>query len=881
MSWLHRLRNRWREDDLARDFDAELRFHLDARTEANLRRGMTPEDAAREARRHLGNLTRAREEMRAARVATWFDGLGADVRHGIRVFAHHPLLTCLAVLTLSLGIGANAAIFSVCEAVLLRPLPYSGAERLVVLLDGRLEDRTVTTPTIPELLDVRASARSFDALTFFDTRDFQLAGGEEPERAVGARIEASFFSTLGVRPALGRLFDDVDSRSGNAAIVVLGSGLWRRNFGADPAVVGRTLTINGEPCQIIGVLPDSFSFAFLSSASIDLFLPYPTSPDYMSRSGQFANVRRVSAIARLAPGVALEGAAAELAATSATIAAAHPELYPLHGDPDPGYLMTARPLRELLTRNSRPVLLLLFGAVAVLLLVASVNTAQFLLAQAIEREPELALRTALGADRGRLIRQFVTEALLLAGTGGLLGMVNALWLIRVLIPLVPRATPVIGTIGLDAPVLAFLLLVTIATAIASVLAPVLRTPRGSLAGRLGTRGTDAGRGRLRQVLIATEVALSVVLLVCAGLLLRSLFELQRAQGGFVVDGVTVLRMRGMSNGGPSTGDLYQRYLAQVAGIAGIEGAGVSSSVLPGRPGVSFTIVGDANAPARAAAQQQASYQIVSGGYFGVLGIPLEAGRLFTDDDTSVRPPVAIVNREMARRFWADGSPVGRQIRAGEGPRAATMTIVGVVGNVRPPFQVGEVPQIYVSYRQQSEPNIVLTVRTASRTPAPVAAIKRAIWSVEPRQAVFDVDSLESQLALAMTSQRALARLLAGFAALALAMSISGVYTVITYLVYRRFREIAIQRAIGATGRDVMWSLARPTLGWTFAGLITGAAGAVACSRGLRAAVTGVVPLNLSLTTAVAAAYLCVVVLAIAAAARGALRIDPAVALRAE
>jgi putative ABC transport system permease protein len=881
MSWLRRLRNRWREDDLARDFDAELHFHLDARTEANLRRGMTPEDAAREARRHLGNLTRAREEMRAARVATWFDGLGADVRHGIRVFAHHPLLTCLAVLTLSLGIGANAAIFSVFEAVLLRPLPYSGAERLVVLLDGRLEDRTVTTPTIPELLDVRGSVRSFDALTFFDTRDFQIAGGEEPQRAVGARIEASFFSTLGVRPALGRLFDDVDSRNGNAAIVVLGSGLWRRNFGADPAVVGRTLLINGEPCRIIGVLPDSFSFAFLSSASIDLFLPYPTSSDYMSRSGQFANVRRVSAIARLAPGVALEGASAELATASHAIATAHPELYPVHGGADPGYVMTARPLRELLTRNSRPVLLLLIGAVAVLLLVASVNTAQFLLAQALEREPELALRTALGAGRGRLIRQFVTEALLLASAGGLLGLANALWLIRVLTPLVPRATPVIGTIGLDAPVLAFLLLVTIATAIASVLAPALRTPRGSLAGRLGTRSTDADRGRLRQVLIATEVALSVVLLVCAGLLLRSLFELQRAQGGFVVDGVTVLRMRGMSGGGPSTGDLYQRYLAQVAGIAGIEAAGVSSSVLPTRPGVSFTIVGDANAPARAAAQQQASYQIVSGGYFGVLGIPLEAGRLFTDDDTSARPPVAIVNREMARRFWADGSPIGRQIRAGEGPRAATMTIVGVVGNVRPPFQVGEVPQIYVSYRQQSEPNIVLTVRTLSRTSAPIAAIKRAIWSVEPRQAVFDVDSLESQLALATNSQRALARLLAGFAALALAMSISGVYTVITYLVCRRFREIAIRRAIGATGRDVMWSLARPTLGWTLAGLIAGAAGAIAGSRGLRAAVTGVVPLNLSLTTAVAAAYLFVVVLAIAAAARGALRIDPAVALRAE
>jgi putative ABC transport system permease protein len=881
MSWIGRLRNRWREGALARDFDAELRFHLECRTEDNIRRGMTPEEAGQEARRHMGNLTRAREEMRAARVATWLDGLGGDIRHGVRVFARHPLLTCLAVLTLSLGIGANAAIFSVFEAVLLRPLPYPAADRLVVLLDGRTGDRAVMTPTIPELLDVRASTHGFDAFTFFDTRDFQIAGGEEPQRAVGARIDASFFSMLGVRPALGRLFDEMDARTGNAAIVVLGSGLWRRNFGADPAVVGRTLTINGEGYQIVGVLPDSFSFAFLSSASVDLFLPYPTAADYMSRSGQFANVRRVMAVARLAPGVSLETAGAELATAAAAIAAAHPELYPARGaGGDSRFVMSALPLRELLTRNSRPVLLILIGAVALLLLIACVNTAQFLLAQALEREPELALRTALGAGRARLIRQFVTEALLLAAAGGLLGLGHAIWLTGVLAALMPRATPVIGRIGLDGSVLMFLLFVTVATAGASVLAPALRVPRGAVIGHLGSRGIDAGRGRLRQLLIATEVALSVMLLVCAGLLLRSLFELQRAQGGFTVDGVTVLRMRGMAEGGPSMGNLYQRYLAQLVGIDGIDAVGVSSSVMPGRPGTAFTIIGDASAPT-ATAEQQASYQIVSAGYFRVLGIPLEAGRLFTDDDGVGRPPVAIVNREMARRFWADGNPLGRQIRAGEGPRAATMTIVGIVGNVRPPFQVGDVPQIYVSYRQQSEPSIVLMVRTAPPTPAPVAAIKQAIWSVEARQAVFDVHTLEGQLAQATSNQRAIATLIGGFAALALALSISGVYTVITYLVSRRFKEIAVRRAIGATGGDVMWSLAGPTLVWTLAGLIAGAAGAAAASRALRAAVSGIVPLELSLTAIVAAAYLLVVLLAIGAAARAALRIDPVVALRAE
>ncbi len=265
----------------------------------------------------------------------------------------------------------------------------------------------------------------------------------------------------------------------------------------------------------------------------------------------------------------------------------------------------------------------------------------------------------------------------------------------------------------------------------------------------------------------------------------------------------------------------------------------------------------------------------------MLSIPLEAGRLFTEDDGAGHPPVAIVNREMARRFWPDGNPLGRQIRAGEGPRAATMTIVGIVGNVRPPFQFGDAPQIYVSYRQQSEPNIALMVRTASSAPLPIAAIKQAIWSVEPRQAIFDVHTLEGQLAQATANQRAIATLIGGFAALALALSISGVYTVITYLVSRRYKEIAVRRAIGATGGDVMWSLARPTLVWTLAGLVVGAAAAAAASRVLRAAMSGIVPLEPWLTGLVAVAYLLVVLLAIAAAARAALRIDPVLALRAE
>jgi putative ABC transport system permease protein len=880
MSWFRRLRNRWRESDLTREFDEELMFHLASRTESNVRRGMPPDEAALEARRHLGNLTRAREDMRDVRVLSWLDGLAGDLRHGVRVFARHPILTGLVVVTLSLGIGANAAIFSVFEAVMLRPLPYPAAERLVLLLDQRRDDRGLTSPTIPELMDVRASSRSLDGVTFFDTRDFQIIGSDEPQRVIGARIEATFLSLLGVRPQLGRTFDEEDLRSGNTAIVLLGNALWRRNFGSDPAVVGRTVNINGSAHEIVGVLPETFSFGYLSSASVDLYVPYPASPEYMSRTGQFANVRRVNALARLAPGVSLETASLELERIAGSMALAHPDLYgPSAPGVEPGFTIAAKPLRDALTQNSRPVLLMLVGAVALVLLIACVNTAQFLLAQAIEREPEVAVRSALGARRGRLIRQFVSEALLLAGAGGLLGLVQALWLMRVLRGLVPRGTALVGQIELDGRVVLFLLAVTILTALACALVPALRFSQPNLATRLDTRGAGRSRGRLRHTFIAIEVAMSVVLLASAGLLLRSLHELQRAQGGFSADRVTIMRIRGIG-GGPPLGDMYARYLAQVAQVSGIDAVGLANGVLPGSPSVSFAIVGDGSDQA-ARTRQQASYQIVSGGYFRALGIPLEAGRLFTDDDAVGRLSVAIVNREMAQRFWRDGNPIGSQIRAGEGPRAATMTIVGVVGNVRPVFQIGDVPQLYVSYRQQSDPNMAFVVRTAPGLDTPIAAIKQAIWSVDSRQAVFGIDRLESLLSEATARQRAIATLIGGFSALALAMSISGIYTVITYLVSRRVKEIAVRRAIGASSGDVMWSLASSTLRWSIAGLAAGVLGAFASSRVLHAAVAGVIPLDATLMAGLTTAYVAVVVLAVAAAARGALRIDPAAALRGD
>ncbi len=881
MSWISRLRNRWRERDLAEEFDDELRFHLQARVEANRRRGLTPGDAEVEARRHLGNMTRAKEEMREARVVTWLDGLGGDLRYGVRMLRRQPLLTCLVVLTLSLGIGANAAIFSVFEAVLLRPLPFAEPNRLVLLIDGNRGERGVTSPTIPELLDVRATSRTLGGVAYFDTRDFQIAGGDEPQRVTGARVDPTLLSMLGVRPERGRLFDQADrtmtSSPSDATIVVLSNGLWRRNFGADPDVVGRTLTLNGASHEIVGILPETFGFEYLGAASVDLYLPYPASPAYTSRAGEFANVRRVNAIARLAPGTTVDAAIAELGGIANAMAAAHPDLYRSRGTGSPsGFFMSAIPLRESLTAHSRPILLMLLAAVGLLLLIACVNTAQFLLAQAIDREPEVAVRAALGAGRGRLVRQFVAEALLLTGAGGMIGVAQAAWLSRTLSGLVPRGTIVVGDVGLDGSALLFLTATTILTGVCCTIVPGLRFSRVDLARRFGTRGASQGRGRLRETFIAAEVAMSVVMLASAGLLLQSLHELQRAQGGFSTDRVSVMRVRGFAQ---QLGDVFARYVDGISAVSGVEAVGAASGVLPGRPGVNFNVVGTAE-DASSETRQQSSYQIVSGGYFSVIGIPLLAGRVFTNDDTTGKPPVAIVNRDLAERYFPGGA-LGRQIRSGEGPRAATMTIVGVVGNVRAPFQIGDVPQLYVSYQQQGEPNMALVVRTAPHTPLPLAQIKQAIWSVDSRQAVFGVGSLEEQVAFATASQRALAILIGGFAILAVGISLSGIYAVITYLVSRRFKEIAVRRAMGATASDVVRSLGAPTLRCTVVGLAAGAIGAFSGARLLRAAVTGVLPLQPSLMSVVTASYFVVVVVVIAVASRGALRIDPAAALRGE
>jgi len=862
---------------IARDFDDELRFHTEMRVDANIRAGMSRPDAEAEASRHMGSTLRVKEDMREARVMCWIQSVAGDFHYGARLLTRRPLVTALAVLTLSLGIGANATIFSLLNAALFQPLPLPDPDRLVAIVDVfTVDGRNEAGPTIPELIDVRKMSPNLEGLSFFDTRDFELSGGDEPVRAFGARVDALFLSALGVRPAYGRFFQQGENLPGQDRVAVITDGLWRRNFGSDPAVVGRNLVLNGVPTTVLGILPTDFSFDYASFEPIEIFVPFPMNDTYTQRSAPFANVRRVTAIARLKQGYEMQMAATELQAISQVLKKDHPELYRNAEGNDIGFSMDIMPLKQAITGRTRPTLMLLFAAVGLVLLIACMNTAQFLLSQWIEREPEVAIRGALGAGRLRLFRQFFAETLILAVLAGIAGLVQVIWLIRALRTFFADAVPVvlIGRIEVDGWVLAFTAVIALGTTIACAFFPAFHLARLQPALKEAARGLASGRSRSRHTLIGIEVAISALLLVIASLLIQSIRELQNVPAGYLADGVLTLRMR-IQGSGPT---VLPQYLERVAAIPGVDSVAVADPSLLGPANVPFSIESRGN-DAATLSQQFAHYRIVSPDYFNTLRIPLVEGRTFTNQDSGGGPPVVIVNQEMARRFWPGRNPIGDRIRAGVGPRAATMTIVGIVGNVLPILREAAEPQIYVSYLQQNEPNQFLLVRSSTSNFVDIAAIKKAIRSVRPEQAMFSIQPLTAVVGRATSDPRMIAGLLGAFASLALFMSVTGVYTVVSYLTSRRTKEIAIRVAVGAKTRDVLRLVGTQTLIATFAGLGFGLVGSIASAAALQRTLAGVMRVEPLTLVLVSGLYLAVVISAICVPALKALRVDPSTVLR--
>ena len=876
----NRFANLWRGRSLERDFDDELRFHLETRIERNLGAGMNRVDAEREALRHVGRLGRAKEGMREARAMVWIEAWGRDLRHGARLWLRQPAVTALAVLTLSLGIGANAVLYSRLYDALMRPLPFPPSDRLVAIVDGfRTTGAFNTNPTVPELLDIRSSTRTLDGVSFFDTRDFQINGGTEPARVFAARVEASLLSLLGARPALGRLFAEGEDRPGRDRVAILTDGLWRANFGGDPAAVGRPIIVNGAPMTIIGVLPPDFAFDYFSPEPIELYVPFPMNDTYMSRTAEFANVRRVVGIGRLKPGNELSVAAVELAALSESLAEAHPGLYRSGSDGRSlGFFMDAVPLQRLVNGRGRSVLLLLTGAAVLVLLLACANTAQFLLARSIERQPEAAIRTALGARHARLVYQFLSESLLLAGAAAVIGVLQAYWLS----PAIGAVLPMRPGGDVDSIALVSAVALTFATTLLFGVFPALLFAGGGRNATNGGRTIGPSRLRTRHALVAFEVAISVVFLVAAVLLLQSLRALHRAPDGYSPADVTVMRMRFVPAGtapGP-TGLTYERYLERIAAVPGVHAAAIADAPLSGGAGVEFAIGGRPD-DAATLSRQLASYRIVSPDYFAVLQIPLLEGRTFRSSDRTGQPAVAIINEQMAREFWPGQSAIGQQLRSGNGPRAASMTVVGVVGNVRPRWLLAPTPQIYVSYLQQSEPSVAVLIRAAAGARLSMPAVKQAIRDVAPQQPVFDIRSMDAIVALPLTQPGMVTRLLTMFALTALILSTMGIYTIVVYLTSRRFKEIAVRRAMGATSSNIMGLLAGPTASWTLAGLAAGVVGAVAIAGTLRATILRTAAIDPVTVGLIAVIYVAIVAPAVLIPAAKALRLDPSAVLRTE
>jgi predicted permease len=870
MSGIRRLINLFRRDALQRELEAEVRFHLESRIASGMRAGLTRDEAEAEARAAFGHVGRITEAMREVRVTTWLESLLQDLRYGARSLARERLSTGAIVAMLALGIGANVAIFTLLNAIWLRPLPYRDAARLVTLEDQftRLGISHVT-PTVPEFLDVRSWNRSFEAMAFLDHRDLLLTGGEEPTRVFGGRVTASFFHVLGARAALGRVFTDLDNQPGHEQVVILSDGLWRRAFAADPAIVGRTILVDRRPHQIVGVLPAGFAFDHPSIGvrePADVYVPFLMSEYYTLRSGSHSHLRRVLALARLREGVTLEAANAEMGVLSRRLALEHPQLYrSAPSGEEMGFGMHLRPLQEAIAGETRTVLLLLLACVAMVLLIACANTAQFLVARALQRQDEVAIRLALGATRRRLVQQFLAEAVGLAVVATVLGLSAAQLLVRVFVALVPTTSPLLATAGVDASVLVFTIALSALTALLFGLLP-------AWTGSKTTRRIVRGRGasvQPRYALVAIEVALSMMLLAGAAVLLRGLVDISLAPRGYSSDGVTVLQLR-LTQPRPDlqqNGALqYEAYLEAIRHIPGVEAA----SVLSGQP-VPLTdadfVVGEHAGDAQTLARQTARL-IVGPDYFRVLRVPLIEGRPFTLDDRSGRPAVAIITEDIARRLWPEGGAVGRQLRL---PRPTT--IVGVVGSTRMSSVVTTMtPQIYVPSLQVWEPNASLWVRTAAGVDPPIQAIKQAIWSVASDQAVFNIRSMEQMLSTSVAEPRFRTMLVGAFAALALVLSAAGIYGLVAYLVSRRTREIAIRAAIGATQRDLYWLVSRQTMLSTCLGLLAGIAASFVAVRALtRFAGAG----RLDTTTIIGLALIYVAIAAVATwvPARRACRLD--------
>ncbi len=807
------------------------------------------------------------------------ENFGRDLRLAVRVLAKSPGFTAAAVLCLGLGIGAVAAVFGVFDAVLLRALPFHQPDRIVGVL-GQDERNPRLPLSMPEFLDLRDQRGVFSQVAAGNAAFVNLTGVDEPAQLLGAYASAGFFPLLGVQPALGRTFRPEEEVAANRHAVVLTDGIWRRRFGADPRVIGRKVTLSDQPYTVIGVLKDDFH-AGIFPAEPDLWLPLTVATGKLPPR----DFRGLTVTARLAPGVSVGTAVAAMNALSERYKRDFPQTYRGRH----AWHLVPVPLFELLVGNVRLGLTVLFAAVGLVLLIACANVANLMLARATAREKEVALRTALGAGRAGLIRQFLTEALVLAGAGAALGLLLAWWALKGLVALNPQKLPRLHEIALGGRAVAFTAVVAVATAIAFGLVPALR---GSRAGhdllKEGGKTSSVGTGRhgLRSALVVAEIALSLVVLVGAGLVIRSVQRIEQVDPGFNAPGVLTFQVflsPGKYIKDPDRAAIAARLLDRLRALPGVARTGLVNSLPLGQVRVLIDALIENHPLAPNESAPQVDWRSASPGYFEAMGIPLVAGRVFADSDAAGTPGVAVVDDSLARRFWPNESPLGKRLRLDTGSGQVNwLTVVGVVKNVRAlGLDVDAGQEIYTPFAQVPRQLLAFAVRTSGDPLALVNAARQAVHGVDANLPVEKVSMMTEVVERSLVGRRSYAILLALFAAVALALVSVGVYGVMSYTVVRRVQEIGIRMALGARRAAVLQMVVTQGMALAGVGIGLGLALALASSRLVQSLLFDVSSTDVPTFAAVTATLLALALLACWLPAMRATRIDPMVALRAD
>jgi putative ABC transport system permease protein len=876
-----------RDTELAAEMDSHLQMHI----ADGVRSGLSPEEARRQALLALGGVDQTIENYRDRRGFPVFEAVIQDLRFGLRMLRKNPGFTAVAVLTLALGIGANTAIFSVVNAVLLRPLPFDQPDALVKLYHTPPQ---VSFPGIAtfalspaNFLDWRSQSQTFEAMAAIGFARFTLTGKARPEAIPAALVHSAFFSILRARPFLGRAFLEDEDEPGRDHEVVLSYSFWRGHLGGDREIVGKSIELNGEPFTVVGVMGPGFDFPVFAGLDEHMQMWKPLA--WTDRQRAVRDNHNYMVVARIKNGVPLKQAQAELDAISSRLAQQYPK-------DDKGWGAIAIPLGKDLVGDIRPSLLILLGAVALVLLIACANVANLLLARTLSRRKEIAIRAALGAGRGRLLQQALSETLLLALAGGVLGLLFAHYGVELIVNFLGQRLPRFSEIGLDGWVLAFTLGASLVTGLAAGLLPALHLAKEesnqALKESPGQVAADAVGSRTRSTLVVSEVALSLTLLIGAGLLIRSLWALRDSNPGFDPTHVLTMAISIPPTKFADPGQqirFFNRILERVRAVPGVESAGTNDD-LPLVGGSHEPILAEGWPVVPMSDQPEVDVRIISPGYLSAMRIPLLSGRDFDDSDAEGRAGAVLISQSMAKQFWPNENPLGKHVMLYFYPQL-TRVVVGIVADVKQDGlnQKRTAASLYFPLAQLTAPGSqawqsfgeALVVRTALDPSSLAAAVANAIHEVDPEVALLNVRTMDDLVSASLSPQRFTMLLLAAFAGLALLLAAVGIYSVISYSVSRRTHEIGIRTALGAAQGEILRLVLKQGAKLALVGVALGTLAALALTRLMQGLLYGVSATDAATFVAVAVFLIAVALLACYIPARRAMRIDPVVALRYE